>query len=381
MFNNPFRRYILGVQRSSSRMGELFHAIEAESGRQVMAQTLRVNVPLDRERLQNHSPMLVALRHNNVARLIEVSEFGGRPIFVYERLTGETLAERAAKSHQHPLPPNLLPYYLYQLAGALAYAEKFRIGHGALDANSIFLLPKGQLILTQMGLRGLLEHSGNARPDYTQIDMLALAQIIDALMPLSGENDDMERTLFRMSQGDPQMGYPNFSALVTDLEYMRANVRTTALRSGSGATARLEDMEGGPAAPALARSAAVAALYFPDTGQVLEINHLGEHTVGRRHQAQAIVPDLDLTNYNAYQGGLSKLHARILLTAERAEVYDMHSANGTFVNGLRLSPEQAAPLAHGDMLMFGKLKTQFLRYDGDQEPYPPGQNDPLPPEF
>ncbi len=369
MVNNPYRRYILGVLRNSNRLGDLFHAIEAESGREVMAQTFRAE-HIDPARLQAHLPKLVAVRHNNLARIIEVSEFAGKPIVVYERLTGETLAERAASRTQRPVPQTLLPFYLYQVAQALATAEKFRVGHGVLDANSIFLLPKGQVLVAQIGLRGALESRPDFQPRYTAEDLRSLAQIIDGLLHYTGDNDDLERTLFRMSQMEAGLGYPDFASLVKDLEYMRANVRTTALRAGTGATEHLPGMEGGPLAAVGSGPTALASLYFPDSGQVLEIQRTGEHTVGRRHQAQALVPDLDLTNYNAYQNGLSKLHARINIEDESAELIDMHSGNGTFLNGRRLQPETPAPLAHGDLLMFGKLKAQFLRYGPDEDDAP-----------
>ncbi len=375
MLNNPYRRYILGVRRTSTPLGDLFHAIEAESGREVMAQTFRAE-NIDPARLQANLPKLAALRHNNMARIVEVSDFAGKPIVIYERLTGETLAERAAARAQRPIPQTLLPFYLYQIAQALATAEKFRVGHGALDARSIFLLPKGQLLIAQTGLRGALEMRSATesqpgfQPNYTQEDLRSLAQIIDSLMHYTGENDDLERTLFRMSQMEAGLGYRDFASLVADLEYMRANVRTTALRAGSGATEVLPGMEGGPQAISHPTPTALATLYFPESGQVLEIQRTGEHTIGRRHQAQALVPDLDLTNYNAYQNGLSKLHARINIEDESAELIDMHSGNGTFLNGRRLQPETPAALAHGDLLMFGKLKAQFLRYGPDEDDAP-----------
>lgn len=364
------KRYILGVQRSSGRLGDVFQAIEAVGGREVSALAVHPEFR-DSSALQSGYSLLAALRHANIARLLEVSEAGGRAIVVYERLSGETLAERAATARHRPIRSTALPNLLYQAAQALAYAEKFRIGHGAIDGSVLHLLADGRILISQIGLRGLLERTPDARPDYAQQDMYALAQVIDALWVSPGENDDLERTLFRMQLNDPGNGYRNFAALASDLEYMRANVRTTALPEASR-TSRLAQAPAAtqPAEPA--KAAALAALFLPESGQVIEINEYGEHIIGRKHLGQAIVPNIDLTEHQSYQGGVSKIHARLVLYPDRAEVFDMYSANGTHINGFRLMPETAMPVNHGDMLTFGRLKTQFLRYADGGKDEPPG---------
>jgi hypothetical protein len=354
------KRYILGVQRSSGRLGDVFQAIEAVGGREVTALALRPDVR-DVSGLRSGYSLLAALRHGNIARLLEVSELSGRTLVIYERLAGETLAERAAIARHRPIRSAALANFLYQAAQALAYAEKFRVGHGAISGGALHLLSDGRVLVSQLGLRGLLERTAEDRPDYTQQDMHALAEVIDSLWANAGDNEDLERTIFRMQLGDPGNGYRNFAALVSDLEYMRANVRTTALPERSR-TSRLAEAPAAtqPAAPA--RATALAALFLPESGQVIEITRYGEHTIGRKHLGQAIVPDIDLTIHQSYQGGVSKLHARLVVQPDRAEVFDMYSANGTHVNGFRLMPETAMAVQHGDMLTFGRLKTQFLRY-------------------
>ncbi|TAK13382.1 MAG: FHA domain-containing protein [Anaerolineae bacterium] len=356
------KRYILGVRRGTGRLGDMFLAIDASTGREYTAVMVH-NPSANMAALQAGFPLLASLQHANLARAYEVSEFGGKTIVIYERLEGETLADRTATLREQPIKSSLLPNYLYQAAQALAYAEKFKISHGSLDSSNIFLLPNGRIAISQIGLRGLLERTGEERPMYTRQDMAALSQVIDALWTTHGENDDFERTIFRMQMGDEETGYRNFAALVSDLEYMRANVRTTALPAASGRTGVLGGKTPGAVNTAQAgAAAALASLYFPDSGRVIEMEQTGEFIVGRKHHSQAIIPDIDLTDFNAYQWGISKLHARIVLHADRAEVCDMFSSNGTFVNGTRLAPETPAPVKHGDFILFGKLKVQFLQY-------------------
>lgn len=362
------KRYILGVRQATGRLGDLFLAIDASTGREYSA-VLVHDPKANLAALQVGFPLLASLQHANLARAYEVSEFGGKTIVIYERLNGETLAERAARQRTAPVPPNLFPNYLYQAAQALAYAEKFKISHGAISPSNIYILPNGRIAISQIGLRGLLERSGEERPMYTGADMVALSQAIDSLWVNPGDNDDFERTIFRMQLGADDSGYRTFAALVSDLEYMRANVRTTHLPGASGRTGVLGSNVPATRLAQKGTAAALVSLYFPDSGRVIEFNEEGEFIVGRKHHSQAIIPDIDLTDFNAYQWGISKLHARLVVGPNQAEVVDMFSSNGTFVNGARLTPETPAPVKHGDFIMFGKLKVQFLQYrDEDTSP-------------
>ena len=66
-------------------------------------------------------------------------------------------------------------------------------------------------------------------------------------------------------------------------------------------------------------------------------------------------PGLDLTEDGAGEMGVSRLHARLLLRGDQVMVEDLHSANGTWVNQVQLSPNRPFPLQHGDVLRLGKL--------------------------
>ena len=76
--------------------------------------------------------------------------------------------------------------------------------------------------------------------------------------------------------------------------------------------------------------------------------------------AQPIMPDIDLTPYQAYANGVSRLHAVLKREGKRVFVMDLGSSNGTYLNGKRLQPNIDQTLNHGDMLALGKLKIQIL---------------------
>ncbi len=101
-------------------------------------------------------------------------------------------------------------------------------------------------------------------------------------------------------------------------------------------------------------------LHLLDTGQVLPLAEKDEFTLGRISEGQPIMPDIDLSPYQAYASGVSRLHAVIKRQASRVFLMDLGSANGTYVNGKRLNPNAECSLANGDVIALGKLKIQVL---------------------
>jgi len=102
------------------------------------------------------------------------------------------------------------------------------------------------------------------------------------------------------------------------------------------------------------------SLYMIESGQFLPLSDRTEFTLGRSAEAQPIVPDVDLTAFNAYANGVSRLHAAIKLVENHVLVVDLGSSNGTYLNGTRLLPYVETPIANGDLLFLGKLKLQIL---------------------
>jgi hypothetical protein len=102
------------------------------------------------------------------------------------------------------------------------------------------------------------------------------------------------------------------------------------------------------------------SLHLLDTGQVLPLSVKNEFTMGRVSEGQPIMPDIDLSPYQAYAAGVSRLHAVIKRTGSKIIIIDLGSANGTYINGKRLAPNSEQVLNHGDIIALGKLKLQVL---------------------
>lgn len=107
-------------------------------------------------------------------------------------------------------------------------------------------------------------------------------------------------------------------------------------------------------------SDAWGSLHLLDTGQVLPLSNRNEFTMGRVSEGQPIMPDIDLSPYQAYAAGVSRLHAVIKRDGGRVIFIDLGSANGTYINGKRLVPNVEQVINHGDVVALGKLKLQVL---------------------
>jgi len=102
------------------------------------------------------------------------------------------------------------------------------------------------------------------------------------------------------------------------------------------------------------------SLHLMDSGKILPLATRNEFTLGRLSEGQPIMPDIDLTPYQAYASGVSRLHAVVKRESEHVMVMDLGSSNGTYINGRRINPHVEESLSHGDIVALGKLKIQVL---------------------
>ena len=115
-----------------------------------------------------------------------------------------------------------------------------------------------------------------------------------------------------------------------------------------------------PAVPPAAMLNNWVTLHLLDTGQVLPLAERNEFTLGRISEGQPIMPDVDLSPYQAYARGVSRLHAVLKREASHVFLMDLGSSNGTYVNGKRLTPNVDHSISNGDVVALGKLKIQIL---------------------
>jgi pSer/pThr/pTyr-binding forkhead associated (FHA) protein len=102
------------------------------------------------------------------------------------------------------------------------------------------------------------------------------------------------------------------------------------------------------------------SLHIVDSGQVIHLHERKEFTLGRTVEGQPILPDVDLTPFDAFTLGVSRLHAALRVVNQDVVVTDLGSSNGTRVNGQKIVPHVDYPINHGDIIALGKLKIQVI---------------------
>ncbi len=103
-------------------------------------------------------------------------------------------------------------------------------------------------------------------------------------------------------------------------------------------------------------------LYYLDQEEMINIPDQDEFTIGRFVDGQVITPDVDLNLYEAFDKGVSRLHATIRINPEKNKIHviDLGSANGSSVNGYEIPANSEVPLNHGDVLTLGKFRMKVI---------------------
>lgn len=104
------------------------------------------------------------------------------------------------------------------------------------------------------------------------------------------------------------------------------------------------------------------AIYVEDKFSPVRVDSRKEIILGRKSGKTAQLSDklLDLSPLGGYGQGVSRRHAVILLTDQGYEIFDLGSANGTWVNESRLTPQKHYPLNSGAYLRLGKMRLFVL---------------------
>ena len=75
---------------------------------------------------------------------------------------------------------------------------------------------------------------------------------------------------------------------------------------------------------------------------------------------------LNLSELGGYLMGISRRHAVIRKTRNGYEITDLASTNGSWLNGMKLTPNRSYPLANGSQLRFGRMRLLVLYQDASR---------------
>ncbi len=98
------------------------------------------------------------------------------------------------------------------------------------------------------------------------------------------------------------------------------------------------------------------AFYVEENVVPLVIKMKSEVLLGRHSESGTSQPHVDLSPYNAYCKGISRLHAAIRRRDHRLFIEDLGSTNGSWLNNMRLMPFTPRPLQPGDLIQLSQLQ-------------------------
>lgn len=97
------------------------------------------------------------------------------------------------------------------------------------------------------------------------------------------------------------------------------------------------------------------ALYVLNSGEKVALCMEQEFMLGR-DEGDSLFPMIDLTDFEAFEKGVSRQHAIVKTMDERYMLIDNNSSNGTWINGDRLLPNSPHPIHSGNVIQLGRLK-------------------------
>ena len=106
-------------------------------------------------------------------------------------------------------------------------------------------------------------------------------------------------------------------------------------------------------------------LRITESSQILNVNMNRQAGViiGRYDPQSAAAPEVDLSGFKAQELGVSRQHARLSIHEGSLYITDLDSANATYLNGLRLTPNQPRILRDSDEIRLGRLRLQVSFID------------------
>lgn len=91
----------------------------------------------------------------------------------------------------------------------------------------------------------------------------------------------------------------------------------------------------------------------------VDITATDEIVLGRRPRVEDPPVTVDLENYNGHELGVSRCHAMIKQVNGMLMLCDLHSVNGTTINGKAAQPTKRYVLRNNDVITVGRVPVQI----------------------
>lgn len=383
-------------------MAEVYRAYQPQLERWVAVKILRPTEASDEEflaRFRREARTIAALRHPNILTIYDYGEEGGIAYIVMEYVAGGTLKARLSSCRLLEWPE--VTTLVIPVGRALAYAHSQGVVHRDVKPANILLARPDWPLLADFGLVKLLGRQRSitrpgasiGTPAYFSPEQalgedvdhrsdiyglgILLYELLTGHVPFEADSPiemlfrrlrepppsprrlnprispQLEAVIMRALACDPQARYQTMEALVDDLLHVPGAVDQTPISARpavpTGVTTRLATPS--PfTGPRLVVAGTNAVLPLPQKDEVL---------IGRADPLVVSPPDVDLGLHGGGLAGVSRSHARLIRCPEGWLLEDMHSTNGTFLNGQRVLPREPVRLRSSDLIRCGQLTMIF----------------------
>ncbi len=348
-------------------------------------------------RFRREAKAIAALRHPNILTVYNYGEEESVPYIVMEYVPGGSLEQRLTGE---PIAWSEVASLVIGIGRALDHAHSEGVIHRDVKPANVLLPRPDWPLLADFGLAKLTDALGDitqpgaslGTPAYLSpeqatgeaIDQrtdvyglgVVLYELLTGEVPCQSKSPletmlrrlherpapprslnpqippAVERVVMRTLERQPEARYDSMEAMVKDLA--RASGTAERQAGGQASTTVIR------AYPSRQATTAGPQLLLVVSGVNLPIPEEAEVVIGREDPYLANPPDVDLEPYGGGAAGVSRRHARLLKRAGGWFLEDLHSTNGTFLNEVRVAPEQPVPLCSGDHIRLGTLATVFL---------------------
>ena len=364
------------------------------------------------ELFKREAKNLANLFHPNIVQVYDFDLYNEIPYIVMEYIEGPTLKDVIDKTHQRSTRLSLMQTVriIQSIGRALSYAHKMNIIHRDVKPSNILLENTGRVVLSDFGLARLMSgnqltltgtvkgtpaymspeqsmgHAGRHISDIYSLGVI-FYELVTGKLPHTADSplailmkhvnepivppkslvpetpEAVQKIILKATHKKEEVRYQTADEMLKDLALYESKTTTGMLPSASLSLETAEALKETDhlKLPETSKGARLS-LHFVDTGQILEVGYSGEYTMGRRYKNQAVVPDIDLTPFNAYEWGISRLHAKLQVDQNSVKIIDLGSSNGTYLAGKRIPVNKPVELKHSNILSLGKLKLQVLIY-------------------